>query len=118
MEQKVSTFFLTEIDFLDIWFPGRKKQPDASIVPYPWPNPYMLHAAIVKTQPILGYPFPTMILEVGNSQGCADILRIRDRALSYLTGINVFVTIVYNRNQSRASDSWYMQVAVRDYLAP
>jgi len=117
-EQKVATFFLTEINFFDIWFPGRKRQPDAAFVPIPWPNPNMLHAAIVKTQPILGLPFPTLILEVGNSQSCPDILRIRDRALSYLTGVNVFVTVVYNRNQSRASDSGYMQVAVRDYLAP
>jgi hypothetical protein len=118
MEQKVATFFLTEIDLLDVWFPGRKRQPDAALVPVPRPNPNILHAAIVKTQPILGFPFPTVILEVGNTQSCPDILGIRDRALSYLTGINVFVTVVYNRNQSRASDSWYMEVAVRDYLAP
>src|SRR5271169_6995818 len=117
-EQKVATFFLTEIDFLDVWLPGRNRQPDAAFVPVPRPNLNTLHAAIVKTQPILGFPFPTLILEVGNSQSGPNILQIRDRALSYLTGVNVFITVVYNRNRYRASDSWYMQVAVRDHLAP
>jgi hypothetical protein len=110
--------FLTEIDVIDVWLPGLKRLPDAAFVPVPRPNMNTLHAAIVKTQPILGHPFPTLILEVGNSQTCPNILQIRDRALSYLTGINVFVTVVYNRNKYRTSDSWYMEVAVRDYLAP
>jgi hypothetical protein len=117
-EQEEAIFFLIEIDFLDIWIPGRKKQPDAAFVPRAWPNPTALNAALVKIQLILGVPFPTLVLEVGVSQRCADILRIRDRTLSYLTGVNVFVAIVYNRNKTRGSDSWYMEVAVRDYFAP
>ena len=34
------------------------------------------------------------------------------------TAINVFVLIIYNRNATREIDSWYMQIAVRDYFAP
>jgi hypothetical protein len=34
------------------------------------------------------------------------------------TAINVFVLIAYNRNSTRQSDTWYVQIALRDYFAP
>jgi hypothetical protein len=57
-------------------------------------------------------------MEVGNSQSILDLLGIRDRMLSWRTATNVFVLISYNRNATRATDSWYLQIAVRDYFAP
>jgi len=65
-----------------------------------------------------GDPFPSLILEVGNSQSIPDILNIRNRMLSPQTAINVFVLIAYNRNASRQTDTWYMQIALRDRFAP
>jgi hypothetical protein len=65
-----------------------------------------------------GRPFPTLILEVGNSQSIADLLRIRDNALSWHTAINLFVLISYNRNSTRETDSYFIQIAHRDYSAP
>lgn len=84
----------------------------------PPPNapPANAFAAAIPRQPN-GDPFPTLILEVGNSQATPDLLRIRDRALSWLTAINVFVLIVYNRNATRQTDSYFIQVAHRDYSA-
>ena len=38
--------------------------------------------------------------------------------LSWRTAINVFVLIAYNRNTTRATDTWFLQIAVRDYFAP
>jgi hypothetical protein len=38
--------------------------------------------------------------------------------LSPQTAINAFVLIVYIRNLNRQSDTWYMQIALRDYFAP
>jgi hypothetical protein len=38
--------------------------------------------------------------------------------LSWRTAIIVFVLVSYNRNATRASDSWYVQISIRDYLAP
>ena len=38
--------------------------------------------------------------------------------LSPQTVINVFVLIAYNRNSTRQTDTWYMQIALRDYYAP
>jgi len=57
-------------------------------------------------------------MEVGNYQSVPDLIRIRDRMLSWRTAINVFVLIAYNRDATRATDSWFLQIAVRDYLAP
>ena len=34
------------------------------------------------------------------------------------TAINVFVLIAYNRNTTRANDTWFLQIAARDYFAP
>jgi hypothetical protein len=38
--------------------------------------------------------------------------------LSHQTAINVFILIAYNRNATRQADTWFLQVAVRDYYAP
>jgi hypothetical protein len=62
--------------------------------------------------------FSTLVLEVGNSQPVSELLDIRDRCLGWETGINVFVLVAYNRNQTRLSDSWFLQVAIRDFWAP
>ena len=65
-----------------------------------------------------GDPYPSLVLEVGNSQSIPDIIGIRNRMLSWRTSINVFVLIAYNRNTTRANDTWFLQIAVRDYFAP
>jgi hypothetical protein len=55
---------------------------------------------------------------VGNSQSIPELMSIRDRMLSWRTAINVFVLVSYNRNATRATDSWFVEISVRDYLAP
>jgi len=65
-----------------------------------------------------GLPFPSLVLEVGNSQSIPDILNIRNRMLSPQTAINVFVLIAYNRSATRQTDTWYMQITLRDRFAP
>jgi len=34
------------------------------------------------------------------------------------TAVNVFILIAYDRNLTRQNDTWYMQIAVRDYFTP
>ena len=105
----------------DLRYPGSRKQPDSAWRPIPRPRP-----VLVGPNPFLpfiprqtnGDAFPTVVLEVGNSQTVPDLIKIRNRILSWKTGVNVFVLIAYNRNNTRASDSWYVQVAHRDYFAP
>ena len=95
----------SRFDIQDMWLPGKCKQPDQAFRPYPRPvNPAM--AALIQMQPVLGRPWPTIILEVGNSQDVPQLVDIRDRALGWKTQINVFVGIAYNRNQTRANNSW------------
>src|ERR1700736_1116827 len=66
----------------DIWLPGKCKQPDQAFRPYPRPaNPEM--AALIQMQPVLGRPWPTIILEVGNGQDVPQLVDIRDRALGW-----------------------------------
>ena len=115
----IPPLFKIQPDFLDARIPGRRKQTDSAWRPkyrphLPLPNPY---AALIPTQ-TNGDPFPTLILEVGNSQSIPDLLQIRDKALSWKTGINVFVLIAYNRNSTRATDTWFMQVSHRDFFVP
>jgi len=99
--------------------PGREKQPDAAWRPSRRPqNPLGNALAPLLPQQTNGDPFPSLILEVGYSQSIPNLIGIRDRMLSPQTAINVFVLIAYNRNSTRQSDTWYMQVAVRDYFAP
>jgi hypothetical protein len=57
-------------------------------------------------------------MEVGNSQSIPDLMSIRDRMLSWQTAVNVFILISYNRDATRATDNWFVQISVRDYLAP
>jgi hypothetical protein len=58
-------------------------------------------------------------MEVGNSQSIPDLMSIRDRMLSWKTAINVFDLVSHNRNAtSLATDSWFVQISVRDYYAP
>ena len=95
----------SRFDIQDMWLPGKRKQPDQAFRPYPHPaNPAM--AALIQMQPVLGHPWPTIILEVGNSQGVPQLVDIRDRALGWKTQINVLFGIAYNRNQTRANNSW------------
>lgn len=56
-----------------------------------------------------GDAYPSLVMEVGNSQSIPNLISIRDRMLSWLTAINVFVLISYNRNGSRATDSWFLR---------
>ena len=65
-----------------------------------------------------GDPYPSLVLEVANSRHIPDIIAIRDLMLSWRTAINVFVLIAYNRNTTRATDTWFLQIAIRDYFAP
>ena len=71
-------------------------------------------AALIQMQLVLGRPWPTIRLEVRNSQGVQELIDIRDRALGWRTQINVFVGVAYNRNQTRADDGWWACVAVQD----
>jgi hypothetical protein len=111
--------FKNEFDVLDIRIPGpgRDKEPDAA-----WRlsrRPQNLGNALTPLLPqqTNGDPFPSLVLEVGHSQSIPNLLDIRDRMLPQ-TVINVFVLIAYNRNSTRQSDTWYMQIALRDYFAP
>jgi hypothetical protein len=106
---------------LDIRIPGtgRDQQPDAAWRPNHRPQAPLPNALVpLFPQQPNGDPYPSLIMEVGNSQSIPDLISIRDRMLSWRTAINVFVLIAYNRNATRATDSWFLQIAVRDYLAP
>jgi hypothetical protein len=97
----------SRFDIQDMWLPGKGKQPDQAFRPDPRPeNPAM--AALIQMRPVLGRPWPTIMLEVGNSQDeVPQLVDIRNRALGWKTQINVFIGIAYNRNQTRATDSWW-----------
>ena len=69
-------------------------------------------------QPMIEGPWPTIVIEVGNSQSILSLLSIRDRALSYLTQINVVILVSYNRNVTRQADTWWIHIAARDIFAP
>jgi len=72
----------------------------------------------VRLQPILARGWPTLILEVGNSESVRHLAGIRDRVLGHQTQVNVFVGISYNRNQARNSDSWWACIAIRNTNPP
>jgi hypothetical protein len=69
-------------------------------------------------QPMVGGPWPTIVIEVGSSQSISSLLSIRDRALSYLTQINVVILVSYNRDTTRQADTWWIHIAARDIFAP
>src|SRR5271170_6590128 len=98
---------------------GRNQQPDSAWRPKPRPQALLPNALLplLPMQPN-GDPYPSLVMEVGNSQSIPDLISIRDRMLSWRTAINVFVLIAYNRNATRAIDNWFLRIAVRDYLAP
>ena len=99
-------------------FPERKKQPDSAFIPYPQPNSNNLFVNLIQLQPILGRPWPTIILEGGNSEPVIRLIEHRDKYLGHTTQVNVYVGVSYNRNRYRATDSWWMCVAHRDTNAP
>jgi len=103
---------------LDTNFPGKKKQPDSAFIPNPRPNPNDPGANLIQLQPILGQPWPTIVLEVGNSEGVPKLIEHRDKYLGHTTQVNVYVGVSYNRNRYRHTDSWWMCVAHRDIYAP
>ena len=119
---KVKTFkdvsFLIRLIMLDTNFPGKKKQPDSAFVPNPRPNPNNLLGNLVQLQPILGLPWPTIVLEVGNSEPVSKLIEHRSKYLGHTTQVNVYVGVSYNRNASRQTDLWWMCVAHRDIHAP
>ena len=98
---------------------GRHQQLDAAWRPNNRPQAALTNALVplFPAQPN-GDPYPSLVLEVGNSQSIPDLISIRDRMLSWRTAINIFVLVAYNRTSSRTADSWFLQISVRDYLAP
>jgi hypothetical protein len=115
----ICSCFKNEFDVLDIRIPGPgpNKQPDSAWRPR---KRFSLNPALAALFPQQqnGDPFPTLVLEVGNSQPMSDLLKIRDRVLSSRTSVNLFALIAYNRNITRDADSWSMQISLRDHLAP
>jgi hypothetical protein len=69
-------------------------------------------------QPILGEPWPTIVLDVGNSEPISNLIKNRNKYLGHTTQVNVYVGVSYNRNEYRETDSWWMCVAHRDIHAP
>jgi len=96
---------------------GRDQEPDAAWRPNPRPQAPLPNALLplLPSQPN-GDPYPSLVMEVGNSQSIPDLINIRDRMLSWRTAINVFVLISYNRNATRATDTWFLQISVRDSM--
>jgi hypothetical protein len=103
---------------LDINFPGKKKRADSSFIPNPRPNPNNTLGNLIQLQPILEEPWPTIVLEVGNSESVPKLIEHRNKYLGYTTQVNVYVGVSYNRNTSRETDSWWVCVAHRDINAP
>jgi hypothetical protein len=74
-------YLVSKANVPDYWYPGKKTSPDWSYGPNPRPNPNDVNAALVRIQPLLGKPWPTIVLEIGNSQSVPDIIRIREPSL-------------------------------------
>jgi hypothetical protein len=68
--------------------------------------------------PLFGKPWPTVHLEVGNSQRVPSIIGMRDNVLGHQTQVNVFFAVVYNRSRVPARDTWWACLAHRDISAP
>jgi hypothetical protein len=103
---------------LDTNFPGRKKQPDSAFIPNPRPDPNSLLGHLIQLQPILGEPWPTIVLEVGNSEPVPSLARNRNKYLGHSTQVNIYVGVSYNRNANRQTDSWWICIGHRDIYAP
>ena len=63
-------------------------------------------------------PYLSLIMDVRNTQSILELLGIQDRMLLWRTAISVFVLVSYNCNATRASDNWYVQISIRNYLTP
>lgn len=72
----------------------------------------------MRNQPLLGRPWPTLVMRVGNSHGATELMALRDVVLGPQTQINVFVGVAYNRNTTRERDSWWICVGCRNVMAP
>jgi hypothetical protein len=107
---------------LDVRIPGtgRDQQPDISWRPNRRPQALLPNALIPPLFPQQpnGDPYPSLVMEVGNSQSIPDLISIRDRMLSWRTAINLFVLISYNRDATRATNRWFFQISGRDCYAP
>ena len=103
---------------MDTIFPGKKNCLIVAFIPKPRPNPNNLLANLIQLQPILVLPWPTIVLEVGNSEPATKLIEHRDKYLGHTTQVNVYVGVTHNRNASRQTDSWWMCVAHRDIYAP
>ena len=57
----------------------------------PDPNANDLLANLVQLLPILGLPWPTIVLAVGNSQPITKLIEHRDKYLGHTTQVNVYV---------------------------
>jgi hypothetical protein len=88
-------------------------------MPRPRPNPANVAVpTLIRLQPGLARPWPTVMLGVGNSESVRHLAVIRDRVLGHHTQVNVFVGISYNRNKTRNSDSWWACLAIRNINPP
>ena len=94
-------------------FPGRNKQPDGSMIPYPRPNPNLRNPIQVLPMPILGGCWPTVVFEFSNENETIPQMD-RDNYIAGHTGINVWIGVFYHRVNSDDRDTWWISVAVRD----
>jgi hypothetical protein len=96
--------------------PGvKRKEPDQSLHPViydPANNP------AIPTMNADGNPWPTVVVEIGVSESTDSICSHRQLYLNHLTGVNVYIGVSYNRNETRATDSWYCCIATRDTAPP
>jgi len=66
----------------------------------------------------LGNPWPTVVVEVGVSENTESIRSHRQLYLNHLTGVNVYIGVSYNRNDTRVTDTWYCCIATQDTTPP
>jgi hypothetical protein len=91
------------------------KEPDQSLRPRiydPTNNP------AIPIMATTGKPWPTVVIEVGVSESTDSIRSRRQLYLNHLTGVNIYIGVAYNRNQTRATDTWYCCIATGDTAPP
>lgn len=106
--------FLMRLMMLDINFPREKNNLIARSSLIPDLTQIVNH---IQLQPILGLPWPTVILEVNNSEPLSKLIEHRNEYLGRTTQLNLYVGVSY-RGASRQIDSWWICVAHRDIHAP
>jgi hypothetical protein len=94
---------------------GQKKQPDSAFIPASPLNP---NNNLIQLQLVIGLPWPTTVLEVGNFEPIAKLIERRNKYLGVTTQVNVYIGVSYNRNASRQTDSWWKCIAHRNINAP